>query len=147
MPPPDDPPCHPAIPLPVLLVAGSADPIVRWNGEVVTGGVVLQRRRSVPESFAFWVATNGCAAPREPVALPRRGAGDSPGVWLHEAPGCRGGVPTRLLEIRGAGHRLPGGEDIALFGLIGRTTQDLEASELLVAFLREVEAAAGRATR
>ena len=45
----------PARPLPVLMVAGTADPVVRWTGEVelLGGFATLQRRMSVPASFGF----------------------------------------------------------------------------------------------
>ena len=37
-----------------LVADGTADPVVRWTGEVTLGGVaVLQQRMSVPASFAF----------------------------------------------------------------------------------------------
>ncbi|MFN7903408.1 MAG: alpha/beta hydrolase family esterase, partial [bacterium] len=97
MPPASDPPCTPARPLPIMLVAGTEDPVVRWDGSIVLGGaMMLQRRRSIPESFAFWQATNGCSGVAPAEALPRRGALDAPDVVLHRAQGCRHGVATWL---------------------------------------------------
>lgn len=142
MPPADDTPCRPARPLPVMLVAGTDDPVVRWDGRIVLGGAVtLQRRRSVPDSFAVWRAANGCTglAPAQP--LPRRGPQGSPAVLLHRATGCAGDVPTLLYEVRGGGHRLPGGEELSLLRVLGRATRDLEASALLLGFLRDAAAA------
>ena len=137
MPPASDPPCTPARPLPVMLVAGTEDPVVRWDGSIVlAGAVMLQRRRSIPESFAFWQAANGCTgvAPAEP--LPRRGALDQPDVLLHRAEACRHGVATWLYEVRGGGHRLPGGEELSLLRILGRATPDLETSAMILAFAR-----------
>jgi polyhydroxybutyrate depolymerase len=143
MPPAADPPCRPSRPLPVMLVAGTEDPVVRWDGTVVLGGAVtLQRRRSVPDSFAFWRASNGCTGVGPEQALPRRGPADGPAVLLHSATGCAGGVPTLLYEVRGGGHRLPGGEELSVLRVLGRATQDLEASALLLDFVR----AAGEAS-
>jgi polyhydroxybutyrate depolymerase len=141
MPPASDPPCTPARPLPVMLVAGTEDPVVRWDGNVVLGGAVtLQRRRSIPESFAFWQAANGCTgvAPAEP--QPRRGALDQPDVLLHRAEPCRHGVATWLYEVRGGGHRLPGGEELSLLRVLGRATPDLETSAMILAFARSAKA-------
>lgn len=141
MPPASDPPCTPARPLPVMLVAGTEDPVVRWDGSVVLGGAVtLQRRLSIPESFAFWQTANGCTgvAPAEP--QPRRGALDQPDVLLHRAEACRHGVATWLYEVRGGGHRLPGGEELSLLRVLGRATPDLETSAMILAFARSAKA-------
>uniref|UniRef100_UPI001F29EA17 alpha/beta hydrolase family esterase n=1 Tax=Falsiroseomonas oryziterrae TaxID=2911368 RepID=UPI001F29EA17 len=132
---PADPPCTPARPLPVLIAAGTEDPIIRWDGAVLFGPLVeVERRLSVPEGFAAWRAANGCAGLAPPVMLPRRGGADDPAVLLHQATGCRHDVATLLYEIRGGGHRLPGRDDWPLLRLFGRATPDIEAGELLLGF-------------
>jgi polyhydroxybutyrate depolymerase len=134
-------PCRPARPLPVMLVAGTADPVVRWDGTVTMAGLsVLQRRMSVPGTFAAWQRANRCAGVAPPRQLPRRGTPGQPDVLLHEAAGCARGVPTRLYEVRGGGHRLTTGGDWTLLGLLGRSTPDIEPGELLLDFVREVQA-------
>jgi len=131
--------CRPARPLPVLMVAGTADPVVRWTGEVelLGGFATLQRRMSVPASFGFWRRANRCAglAPTRP--LPRRGRGSEPDVLVHAASGCAGGVQTLLYEVRGGGHRLSAGDDWTLLRLLGRATPDIEPGALLLDFALE----------
>lgn len=145
MPPAEEAPCRPARPLPVMLVAGTEDPVVRWDGRIVLGGAfTLQRRQSVPESFATWRAANGCTGLAPVEALPRRGPADSPALLLHRATGCTGAVPTLLFEVRGGGHRLPGGEELSLLRVLGRATPDAEASAMMLAFLRAAGGAAFR---
>jgi polyhydroxybutyrate depolymerase len=125
--------CRPARPLPVLMLAGTADPVTRWDGQVAMAGLVpLQQRMSVPESFDFWRAANGCAGPVASRPLPRRGGAYAPGVVLHEAGGC---VPTLLYEVRGGGHRLPG-DDWPLLAWLGPATFDLDPAALLLGFAR-----------
>ncbi|WP_270937066.1 alpha/beta hydrolase family esterase, partial [Falsiroseomonas oryzae] len=59
--PAEGPPCAPPRPLPVLVLAGTEDPVLRWDGTVGLGGLVqADRRLSVPRSFAAWRAANGC---------------------------------------------------------------------------------------
>ena len=130
--------CRPARPLPVLMVAGTADRVARWSGEMaVPGGVaVLQRRLSVPASFEFWRRANRCAgglAPARP--LPRRGRGSEPRALVHAASGCADGVATLLYEVRGGGHRLSAGDDWTLLRLLGRATPDIEPGALLLEFV------------
>jgi polyhydroxybutyrate depolymerase len=127
--------CRPARPLDVLMVAGTADPVVRWTGEVAFGRVVsLQQRMSVPASFGFWRRANRCAelAPAQP--LPRRGHGTQPYVVVHAATRCAGGVRTLLYEVRGGGHRLLAGDDWTLLRLLGRASPDIDPGTLLFEF-------------
>lgn len=150
LPPEAERDCRPARPLPVLMVAGTADPLVRWTGEVSLpgSGAALQQRLSVPETFGFWRRANRCAggvAPARP--LPRRGGGTQPSVVLHEALGCAGGVRTALYEVREGGHRLTAGDDWTLLRLFGRASPDIEPGALLLEFVLEAgrgPAGAGR---
>ena len=135
MPPEAEKECRPARPLPVLMVAGTADPLVRWTGEVeLAGTATMQRRMSVPASFGFWRRANGCSglAPARP--LPRRGRGSQPDVLVHAASGCAGGVATLLYEVRGGGHRLTTGDDWTLLRLLGRASPDIDPGALLLEF-------------
>jgi polyhydroxybutyrate depolymerase len=134
---PQAPPCAPSRPLPVLLAAGTDDPIVGWDGAVGFAPLIeVERRHSVPETFAFWRAANGCTGLAAPLDLPRRGAPDAPFVILHRATGCAPGATTLLYEMRGVGHRLPGQGEWLLMRLFGPTTMDVEASALMLAFAR-----------
>jgi len=130
--------CRPARPLPFLMVAGTADPMVRWTGEVtLPGGITtLQHRMSVPETFDFWRRANRCAGGTAPArAVPRRGHGSQPDAVVHAARGCAGGVRTLLYEVRGGGHRLTPGDDWTLLRLLGRATPDLDSGALLLEFV------------
>ena len=131
--------CRPARPLHVLVVAGTADPVVRWTGEVALGGFgTLQRRMSVPETFEF-------LAPGEPLrrgtragaGAARRGRGSGPDVLVHAASGCAGGVSTMLYEVRGGGHRLSAGDDWTLLRLLGRASPDMDPGAVLLRFVLE----------
>ena len=135
MPREEEAPCRPARPLDVMLVAGTEDPIMRWDGRIVAGRVVtLQRRLSVPESFELWLRLNRCAGQAEPVALPRQGVPSAPFVLAHAGTGCANGVRTLLYEVRGGGHRLPGQDGFSFRRIFGRATGDVAASELVTRF-------------
>ena len=130
--------CHPARPLNLLMVAGTDDPVVRWTGEVTLGGIApLQRRMSVPASFAFWRRVNRCTGLAPARQLPWRGHGTQPDVLVHAATGCAGGVSTVLYEVRGGGHRVSAGDDWTLLRLLGRATPDIDPGALLLEFALE----------
>jgi polyhydroxybutyrate depolymerase len=132
------PPCAPSRPLPVLLAAGTDDPMVGWDGTVGFAPMIeVERRNSVPETFAFWRAANRCAGVAAPEELPRGAGTEAPFVVLHRATGCAPGATTLLYEMRGVGHRLPGQGDWLLMRLFGPTTMDVEASALMLAFARD----------
>jgi len=127
--------CRPARPLSILMMAGTADPVVRWTGEVALGGIVsLQQRMSVPASFDFWRRANRCAGLASTRPMPRRGHGTQPDVLVHAATGCAAGVRTLLYEVRGGGHRLRTGDDWTLLRLLGRASPDIDPGALLLDF-------------
>lgn len=135
MPPDAERTCHPARPLNILMVAGTADPVVRWTGEVALGGLAtLQQRLSVPDSFAFWRRVNHCADVAPARRLPRHGDDGDPDVLVHVALGCAGRVGTVLYEVRGGGHRVSVGDDWTLLRLLGRATPDFDPGALLLDF-------------
>ncbi len=136
MPPDAAQACRPARPLNVLLVAGTEDRVTTWDGNVVLAGLTtLQRRMSVPESFAFWRGANGCTGLPPPRSLPRRGRGSDPHILVHAASGCAGGVRTMLYEVRGGGHRLPGDRGWPVLWPLGEATPDIDARDLLLRFV------------
>ena len=127
--------CRPGRPLPVLMAAGTADRIVRWDGQLVLLGLIaLPRRLSVMDGFFLWLSLNRCHGVQGPVTLPRRGAENAPHVERRTGIGCAGGADTVLDAIVGGGHRLPGGENSVLFRLLGRATPDEDATRMVLDF-------------
>jgi len=128
--------CRPTRPLSLLMVAGTDDPVIRWTGEVMLGGMAfLQQRMSVPGSFDFWRRANRCTGLEPARQLPRLGRTAEPSVLLHAASGCAGRVNTVLYEVRGGGHRVSVGDDWTPLRLLGRATPDIEPGALLLDFV------------
>jgi polyhydroxybutyrate depolymerase len=128
--------CRPGHTLPVLIAAGTDDPIVRWDGRVVLAGLVeVDRRLPVEDGFALWLARNGCTGRSAPETLPRRGAADAPRIERTTGLGCA--AETALYAIVGGGHRLPGGEASLLYRALGPATPDAEAADLILGFALE----------
>ena len=124
--------CRPRRPITVSFVAGTADPVLRWSGEVAVAGLaVLQHRMPVPASFDFWRSANGCRGLAPPWQLARRGGPSEPHVIVHSATGCAAGVRTSLHEVRGGGHRLPGDTSWPPFWPLGRATTDFDAGAFI----------------
>lgn len=126
--------CHPARAMPIMVVAGTADPVQSFGG----GQGLLGRLLSVPETMDYWRSLHGCTG-RTARALPHRDAVDKTQVTLIEWSGCRAGGQVRLYRVEGGGHQIPSlaadssEEDIKRFGLRNR---DIETAEEMWAYFK-----------
>lgn len=132
--------CHPSHPVSVLQIAGTADPIMPYDGGVVKtvfgmgeGGTVL----SVTDTVQLWARLKGCATTAIAVSLPPVSPADGTSVTRQFFQGCRDGGTVRLLTIIGGGHAWPGGPAL-LPRLLGRTSNQLDASQAIVDFFFSV---------
>ncbi len=94
--------------VPIMAFAGTADPVVPFNGGKVRccgGGTVA----GAASSMAVWAAHNRCAAKFQDVAL-------GPEVTRRTWPGCAPGGSTIFYIITGGGHTWPGSIPIASAG-------------------------------
>lgn len=127
--------CAPARAMPVLLINGTEDRLVPWNGETVRfAGRDLGRILPLPELVRFWVQHNGCAPAPEITPLPDVDPNDGTRVVLHHYSGCRDGASVLLYEVQGGGHTWPRGRPYLPQWLIGRTSQDLDANAVIWEF-------------
>jgi polyhydroxybutyrate depolymerase len=144
--------CRPARPLPLLLIGGTADPLVPWNGGELTrvrnlggkGGRVI----SVRDTIEFWRGHNGCAAGGRETALPDRDPDDGTRVMKTQYGSCRDDAEVMLLAVEGGGHTWPGAPDRPrIKHLVGRTSRDIDASEIIWEFFSRHPGAAQPAAR
>jgi polyhydroxybutyrate depolymerase len=103
--------CLPARPVRYLLMIGSADSNVPWNGGGHYGYVAAE------ETARLWAERNGCTAPPRIDSLPNDGgAGVAATVWSYES--CDAVV--RLYRLEGHGHGWPRGSPVSAPEEIGR---------------------------
>jgi polyhydroxybutyrate depolymerase len=127
--------CEPEHPIPILLMNGTEDPLVPFEG----GQVHFFRREfgeviSTPDTVAFWVAANGCSATPRTEQLPDLDPRDGTRIQVDTYSGCEAGVSVVLYTVEGGGHTLPGGTQYVLRFVIGRVSQDLHAGEAIWEF-------------
>jgi len=119
--------CRPESPISILMIHGTEDGGVPWEG--------TSKYVSVPDTVAHWVAVNACAA--KPVESKEPDlADDGTRVRRLAYTGCAKGSEVVLYEIEGGGHTWPGGNKPAqLWGLAtGAISEDLDASRAIWAF-------------
>lgn len=134
------PRCHPSQPVSVLQFDGTADPIMPYAGGKVAdfggrgeGGDVL----SVDETIAFWSRSDGCKSVSAARSLPAHALLDPTRVTLRTGEGCRNGNALQEYSIQGGGHTWPGGLQYLPRLIIGRTTHQIDANDIILRFVLE----------
>lgn len=124
--------CDPARPMPVLMIAGTDDPLVPYGGGTVDGSAGGSAVLSAKASAKRWRALAGCGKPTTK-ALPNK-ATDGTTVRLLVAKKCDRGSAVKLYTVDGGGHTWPGGRQYLPAATIGRTSRDFDASATIWAF-------------
>lgn len=125
------PGCAPSEPVPLLHQHGTSDPCWGWDGTTQLRLCRDEGRfRPVGDSFAEWLAHNGCTGTTES-ALPDT-ADDGTHATRIEGVGCA--AETVLLRIDGGGHAWPGGWPYLAETLIGNVPEDYSANEAILTF-------------
>lgn len=128
--------CSPARPVPVLMVNGTDDPLVPFQGGQIRlpGGQLRPGRiASVADTVALWARHNGCAGSPRITREPDRDPTDGVTVRREALMGCGGGSEVTLYVMEGGGHVWPGGPQYLPSLIIGRTTGDI-GSEVIWGF-------------
>jgi len=124
--------CSPSRPVPVMIVNGTRDSLVRWEGGDVTGPLgrkKLGRVLPVEKTRDFWLKNNGCRA--EKAALSRKDENPDDGTALSREvySSCAGGSAVDFVKVEGGGHTWPGGQQYLPRFIIGKTSDELAASD------------------
>lgn len=124
-------------PVSVLVINGTADPFVPWNGGVIGStaggrGIAL----SAQATIGYWVALDGCPATPVVSGLPDTDPADGTRVTQSSYGGGRGGTGVVLLAVDGGGHAWPGGRQYLPVRVIGRTSRDVTASQYIWEFFK-----------
>ncbi|WP_168201512.1 alpha/beta hydrolase family esterase [Phreatobacter aquaticus] len=124
-------------PVPLMIMAGTEDPLSPWGGNPGRQGGEGATLSS-EATFAFFRERHSCRG-AEGRAVPDRTAEDGSKVVVMEGAGCR--VSLRLYHIEGGGHRVPGLVEqppLSLRGpALGRQNRDIDAAEEIWAFFRD----------
>lgn len=116
--------CDTQAPPAMMFILGDQDTIGDYQGDATL--------MSAADSAAFWAQAKGCQPLPQREALPDL-VDDGTQVVVDRYGGCRGGEAVRLYSVLGGGHTWPGTIDFS--PVLGRTTQDFDASEAFMQFL------------
>lgn len=125
--------CHPERPISVMLIQGAQDPLVPIQGGPMgpngSHGVIL----SLQETAKKWTDLDACSSKPE-VSTVADKAGDGTTIRREAFRGCKGGGEVIVYTVEGGGHTWPGGKPNAPESLAGKTSRNMDASEVLWEF-------------
>jgi polyhydroxybutyrate depolymerase len=124
--------CVPSRPLPVVMINGTSDPVVKYDGGVGKNGRI--QTISVEDTAKEWAKLNHCAEKPSRSKLPSRGKGGME-TKVDTYDGCQANAQVVLYSVKGGGNTWPGGEQYEVENSIGKTSDDLNANEVIWSFL------------
>ena len=126
---------QPKHPVGLMVVNGTADPLVPYEGGHVE---VLGRKRgailSTDATIARWRVLHGCRAEGKTVALPDKHPRDGTRTTVTTYTRCTKGAEVVLVRVEGGGHTWPGGRQYLPVRIVGRASRDFEAAKLVFDF-------------
>lgn len=126
--------CKKTDPVSVLMISGTEDPIVPWEGgDVQYDGAKLGKVLSAEEAFEFWLKRNQCKETNQQT-LPDVVPGDGTRIRRQSSTDCDAGARVELIAIEGAGHTWPSGWQYLPEETVGRISRELEAADASWAF-------------
>ncbi len=134
--------CKPAQPIPILLMNGTADPLVAYDGGKGVSRYGLPNVWSTAQTIAFWRKVNGCEA-RDAASseLPDNDPAGTSTV-SRIASHCPPAQDVVLYRVNGGGHRMPGKTPDAkakrmVDAILGPQNRDIDGPEVIWAFFKK----------
>ncbi len=119
--------CHPSRPVSVLLIYGTADPVVPYNGGPMVGRGGPSDIVAAPAWAQRWRSLDGCPGP--PIETVSVGQGEAAEVHRLTSAGCADGTQVDFVRIDGGGHTWPAGRFALPAAMVGPTSQAFDASQ------------------
>lgn len=130
--------CRPGSPIPLLLMNGTQDPMVPWQGGPVRFfwkkmGLVL----STEETIQFWIRNNQCNPIPEITIMPDSDISDGSTVRVVTYNCPENGADVLLYTIEGGGHNFPGSHTPDLPRVLGNKNNDINGPEVIWQFFMQ----------
>ncbi len=121
--------CNPSRPVPMMIIFGDEDPLVPFNGGDISIMGFSKRGKviSVKESVNYWVSFDGCSNIPETSQIDN--ANDDTKAIKSVYKSGKNNSEVVYWLIKGGGHTWPGGLQYLPKAIIGRTSQEINASE------------------
>ncbi|HCH64411.1 MAG TPA: esterase [Deltaproteobacteria bacterium] len=122
-------------PVSVLVMNGTADPVVPYDGGTVeVFGQARGQVLSTEATIRWWADRNHCTGSPATQALEDRDPSDGTRIFVQSLQSCEGGVEVTLVKVQGGGHTWPGGPQYLPRRMVGTVSQDADAVGILYRF-------------
>lgn len=131
----------PEFPIAIMLVNGLEDPLVPYDGGCIdlprlpecSRGIILSTQETIDKFLGF----NQCTNPAETELVIDAISDDGTSVEITRYTACEQGTEVVLVKVVGGGHTWPRGSQYLSEGVIGKVSQEINASELILDFFLE----------
>ena len=127
-------------PVSFLIMTGTSDPFTPWQGGNTpdpAGRRMLEEVLSVPQTVGVLVSHNQCSSTPTIVYEPDKDSQDGTRVRKEVYENGKDGTEVILYAIEGGGHTWPGGYQYLPERIIGRTSKDIDANEVIWGFFKK----------
>lgn len=128
--------CSHRVPMPVVVIHGTDDPIVRWRpreeGPLGHPGLL-----SVESTVSVWVMHNACDTTPDTTTVADLDPGDGTTAERRLYRKGKGYAEVVLYAIHGGGHTWPGSKNNYPRWIVGKTCMDFDASEVIWRFFEQ----------
>jgi len=141
--------CHPSRPVPMLLMNGTADPLIPYEGGRGTSRFAADGYWSTEKTLGFWRRIDGCEEQDgASTELDDRNASDQSTVTRIESR-CPEGHDVVLYRVNDGGHRMPGTSDDTRFPrmvnyMLGPQNHDIDGAEVIWNFFKRFPSSEAR---
>jgi polyhydroxybutyrate depolymerase len=128
--------CTPTNPVASICIQGTLDPLVPFLGGTVTpgaGGVALSHAQAVTK----WITNNNCGTTPITTNLPDISTTDGTTIVERKYTNSSNGIEVVSYVVTGGGHTWPQGLQYLPEATIGKTSQDMNANEVIWNFFKK----------
>ncbi|MBV9395263.1 MAG: alpha/beta hydrolase fold domain-containing protein [Methylobacteriaceae bacterium] len=132
--------CQPPKPIPLMVINGTANPIMPYAGGTTKITDSKVDVVSTEATLAPFAKADGCGEGRTTIALPDRDPKDGTRSYIDKLNGCK--VPVELIRVEGGGHTIPGrfSAGTTRGQPVGAHTNDFDAAHAIWDFFRRLGA-------
>jgi polyhydroxybutyrate depolymerase len=124
------------LPMKVLIMNGTADPLVPYNGgEVKVGKYTRGRVASTEQSKQYWLKINQCDSTKHThYNFADKDKTDDCTAYSEEYSSCGSEQKITVITIINGGHNIPGNKQYLPKSMIGNTCNDFNGEEMITEF-------------